>query len=122
MNPEQVQLLRQQGFSTGKKHYSPRKHPHTSCTGLIHAFAQNAVAFRWWIVDNSSSMAQRDAQIVSGSIHNITMVGGTRWDEVKDCVLFHGHLAAMFRLPSRYTVCTSVLFIFMSHTQSLDAQ
>lgn len=89
MNAEQVQYLKNQGFSMG----------------MIRAFHSQKESFplRVWILDNSSAMNVRDAHIVRGnqlqSINNVT-----RWEELKDCLLFHTELTARFLLPTRFSL------------------
>ena len=90
LTPQQVEFLQRQGFSSG----------------LIRAFEQTAAAvpLRCWIVDNSISMSQPDAHIISGFIDNVQMRPGTRWDEVRSTVTYHAHVAAEFNMPTRFTV------------------
>ena len=89
MHPDQIQYLRNHGFSMG----------------MINAFHSHKDSFplRVWILDNSSAMGVRDAHIVRGnqlqSIDNVT-----RWEELKDCLIFHTELTARFLLPTRFSL------------------
>ena len=89
MHPEQLQYLKSQGFSMG----------------MIRAFQSQKDSFplRVWILDNSSAMSVRDAHIVRGSqLQSINHV--SRWEELKDCLVFHTELTARFQLPTRFSL------------------
>jgi hypothetical protein len=68
-------------------------------------FASADVALRIWIVDNAVSMNRKDQCQFAHSGGNLfdfdarTAVKCTRWDELKETVLFHARLAIMTKTP-----------------------
>lgn len=62
---------------------------------------------RLWIVDNSGSMRQADGcrLVASSTKSRIKFAECTRWDELKDTVLYHAQLAALLVAPTQFMVC-----------------
>lgn len=74
-------------------------------TGLAHALSLNAKVFdrRIWIVDNSGSMEIGDGhRVVTTSDREIVSQAVSRWEELKDTVLYHAELAAILNTPSLF--------------------
>jgi len=86
MDSEHLDLLFQQGFSTG----------------LAKALSTNALSFdhRIWVVDNSGSMQIGDGHRIvkatkSKSGMDFNSVSCTRWEELQDAVRYHAQMAAL---------------------------
>ncbi len=78
----QMMQLREKGFSTG----------------LARELASNKLAFayRIWVVDNSGSMALEDGHRITPSLDGqMTQQRVSRWDELRDTVLYHSELAGV---------------------------
>mmetsp|Transcript_2681 Transcript_2681/g.4048 ORF Transcript_2681/g.4048 Transcript_2681/m.4048 type:complete len:431 (+) Transcript_2681:147-1439(+) len=74
-------------------------------TGLARALSMNAKIFdrRIWVVDNSGSMEIGDGhRIVTTSDREIVSQTVTRWEELKDAVLYHAEMAAILNTPSLF--------------------
>mmetsp|Transcript_21353 Transcript_21353/g.32548 ORF Transcript_21353/g.32548 Transcript_21353/m.32548 type:complete len:245 (+) Transcript_21353:205-939(+) len=75
--------------------------------GLIRALKVNKVEFpiRFWVVDNSGSMWTNDGHRVihqrqkSGDVHPVS-IDCTRWDEIKESVMYHANMAAQLNMPT----------------------
>eukprot|EP00814_Leptocylindrus_danicus_P013929 CAMPEP_0116006462 /NCGR_PEP_ID=MMETSP0321-20121206/1742_1 /TAXON_ID=163516 /ORGANISM="Leptocylindrus danicus var. danicus, Strain B650" /LENGTH=401 /DNA_ID=CAMNT_0003475019 /DNA_START=632 /DNA_END=1834 /DNA_ORIENTATION=+ len=75
--------------------------------GLIRALKKNRVEFpiRFWVVDNSGSMWTDDGHRVihqrqkSGDVHQVS-IDCTRWDEIKESVIYHANMAARLNMPT----------------------
>lgn len=83
----QVELLKQRGFSTG----------------LARELATNTLAFayRIWVVDNSGSMQITDGhRIVESSDGKISQQRVSRWEELQDTVMYHAEMAATLESPT----------------------
>jgi hypothetical protein len=72
--------------------------------GLARALASESdFAFRIWIVDNSGSMSTGDGhRIVETSDRKIEGQCVTRWEELRETVLYHAELASILRTPTRF--------------------
>jgi hypothetical protein len=81
-----VTQLIQQGFSTG----------------LAQALVNNAGAFhrRIWVVDNSGSMQIGDGHRVVQTNGKILAEPVSRWEEIKDTVIYHSQMAAVLKSPT----------------------
>lgn len=83
-----------------------KKHGFTE--GLARALLENCAAFpiRFWIIDNSYSMAERDGHRVvetSGvSSSNVHYAACTRWEEIQECVVYHAEVSALLKAPTRF--------------------
>lgn len=83
----QIRQLKQKGFSTG----------------LARELATNTLAFayRIWVVDNSGSMQIEDGHRISLSLDGkIKQQRVSRWEELKDTVLYHSEMAATLDSPT----------------------
>ena len=62
---------------------------------LQNAFLRNLarIPFRFFIIDDSGSMATSDGHRLIGRGHNKKMVSCTRWSELTDAVRFHAGFA-----------------------------
>jgi hypothetical protein len=84
-----IPLLKDQGFSTG----------------LAEALNTNAKVFdrRIWIIDNSGSMEIGDGhRIVMTSDRKIEAQNVSRWEELKDTVVYHSEMAALLNSPTLF--------------------
>jgi hypothetical protein len=70
--------------------------------GLARALASESdFAFRTWIVDNSGSMVTGDGhRIVETSDRRVEGQRVTRWEELRETVLYHAELASILRTPT----------------------
>lgn len=70
--------------------------------GLARALASESdFAFRTWIVDNSGSMVTGDGhRIVETPDRRIEGQRVTRWEELRETVLYHAELASILRTPT----------------------
>jgi hypothetical protein len=70
--------------------------------GLARALASESnFAFKTWIVDNSGSMVTRDGhRIVETSDRRVEGQRVTRWEELRETVLYHAELASILRTPT----------------------
>ena len=58
---------------------------------------------RIWVVDNSGSMSAADGnRIVTTSTGATKMVACTRWNEIQECVQYHGSLARDTQAPTAF--------------------
>jgi len=84
-----IASLKDQGFSTG----------------LAVALSLNVKVFdrRIWIVDNSGSMEIGDGhRVVTTCDQKIVAQAVTRWDELKDTILYHAEMAAILKSPTLF--------------------
>lgn len=89
MKDGKVALLKEQGFSTG----------------LALELNTNAKVFdrRIWIVDNSGSMEIGDGhRIVTTSDRKIVAQSVTRWEELRETVVYHSEMAALLDSPTLF--------------------
>jgi hypothetical protein len=72
--------------------------------GLARALASESdFAFRTWIVDNSGSMVTADGhRIVETSDRKIVGQQVTRWEELRETVVYHAELASILHSPTRF--------------------
>jgi hypothetical protein len=72
--------------------------------GLARALASESdFAFRTWIVDNSGSMVTADGhRIVETSDRKIVGQLVTRWEELRETVVYHAELASILQTPTRF--------------------
>jgi hypothetical protein len=70
--------------------------------GLARAVAsENGFLFRTWVVDNSGSMVTKDGhRIVVTSDRRVEGQRVTRWEELRETVLYHAELASILRTPT----------------------
>lgn len=83
---DQVAELKQHGF------------PHGLCETMVHS--KDKFARRFWIVDDSGSMATPDGTRLANN--GRTMVSCTRWKEVQDTVEFHAKIASALQAPTSF--------------------
>jgi hypothetical protein len=71
-------------------------------TGLAQALVNNAGAFhrRIWVVDNSGSMQIGDGHCVVSTNGKILAEPVSRWEEIKDTVIYHSQMAAVLKSPT----------------------
>ena len=63
----------------------------------------DATDSRLWLIDNSSSMKERDSHLVGGSVKRIEKTNSaTRWQELQECVAFHAKMAARCWMPTKF--------------------
>jgi len=72
---------------------------------------------RVWLLDNSSRMQVRDSHInrngcTRGAIERVD--GGSRWEELKECVTFHTKMASECWIPTKYWLVNDP---FMFHSE-----
>lgn len=89
LDGDQTNTLLQQGFTQG----------------LTETLNSNSIAFalRFWVVDNSGSMAAADGKryIPLGKKQNdYKMVSCTRWREIQETVEYHVQMAALLKAPT----------------------
>ena len=74
--------------------------------GLAASLAQTIRTYplRIWIVDNSGSMQNTDGHrfIETSSSRDVRVVGCSRWDEIKSCVLYHAQMAMCLESPTTF--------------------
>ena len=90
-NDHAVACLVEQGFPLGLTH------------AVVHR-CKEAFPQRVWIVDNSGSMSTYDGRkLVSTRTKNhIQWKSCTRWEELKECVTYHAHMAALLSAPTKF--------------------
>jgi len=86
-------------------------------TGLAQALvaSKEAFAMRFWIIDNSGSMLATDGHRLVDStpsyrrdskarfvVPSFYMVNCSRWEEIRETVLYHVRLAALMEAPTRF--------------------
>lgn len=88
LTKDHVDLLKQQGFSSG----------------LAYALAKNALAYdhRIWVVDNSGSMQIADGHRILIRNDEYRVVESTRWEEIQDAVKYHCKMAALLDSPTLF--------------------
>lgn len=87
--------------------YTERLKSEGFSTGLARALCMNAKVFdrRIWVVDNSGSMEIGDGhRIVTTSDREIVSQAVSRWEELKDTVLYHAEMAATLGTPSLFKI------------------
>ena len=87
LNDFQKKQLIDQGFSSG----------------LAHALETNNAVFplRYWLVDNSGSMAAQDGnRMVATGNKEVRIVPCTRWKELQGTVEYHVQMAALLQAPT----------------------
>lgn len=110
MDEHQMRQLTDQGFTSG----------------LARSFAKNNDAFplRIWILDNSGSMNQPDGHRIVDTISsaNVKIVPCTRWEEIRDCALYHIKLASLLRAPTQFRLLNNPGFAsqFFGVGETLD--
>ncbi|GMI35247.1 hypothetical protein TrCOL_g6735 [Triparma columacea] len=73
--------------------------------GIANQFNESAETFsrRFWIVDNSGSMATSDGHVlIEGSAGVEGMVSCSRWEELGSSILWHANLAANLEVPTEF--------------------
>lgn len=93
LDPHTIQDLRAQGYTDG----------------LIRSLQVNKMEFpiRFWVVDNSGSMLTHDGhRMVQKGYNNkkgdddLKYIDCTRWEEIKESVLYHANMAAHLNAPT----------------------
>jgi len=125
LNEHQISYLKQHGFTEG-------------IADTLNIWKQK-FALRIWIVDNSASMSTKDGRRVGDncglsarSISNkylsnkssrdlglnlksdeIDMIDCSRWEEIKECVSYHVHLARMVDAATIFRVIFLFFYVLM---------
>jgi len=87
LNDNQINQLEAQGFTRG----------------LAKALGENNITFplRFWVVDNSGSMAAPDGcQMIASNNQHVKMVACTRWKEIQGTVDYHAQIAGLMKAPT----------------------
>uniref|UniRef100_A0A7S2LTA3 VWFA domain-containing protein n=1 Tax=Leptocylindrus danicus TaxID=163516 RepID=A0A7S2LTA3_9STRA len=89
LNTHTIQDLKAQGYTDG----------------LIRALQVNKTEFpiRFWVVDNSGSMWTNDGhRMIQSTTRTRTpkYIDCTRWEEIKETVLYHANMAAQLNMPT----------------------
>jgi hypothetical protein len=75
-------------------------------SGLARSFAKNNDAFplRIWVLDNSISMNKPDGHRIvdTASRANVKIVPCTRWEEIRECSIYHIKLASLLKAPTHF--------------------
>jgi len=90
-NPRQLDQLRSQGFTEG-------------LSNEILLFTKT-YSLRFWIIDNSGSMANTDGNRLVNTKSKSTpfkMVSCSRWKEIQEAVDYHTQLAALLEAPTTF--------------------
>ena len=90
-NDHAMACLLEQGFPPGLAH------------SVLH-YWKGTFPQRVWILDNSGSMSTYDGRrLVSTKNKNqIEWKNCTRWEELKECVTYHAHMAALLNAPTKF--------------------
>ena len=93
--------------------YSTKRFPSLLFTtiGLAMSFntLKSVFPFRIFIVDNSSSMNQRDGHRIVNNFNDssqVRMEPCTRWEELHDSIKYHINLAGLLHAPTKFRVRT----------------
>jgi len=90
LNEFQIKQLESQGFAKG----------------LIQAIHQTTqtYAMRYWVVDNSGSMAATDGHrlLSSADPSKVKLVTCTRWKEIQETIEYHSQMAALLQSPTTF--------------------
>jgi hypothetical protein len=74
--------------------------------GLATSLAQTIRTYplRIWVVDNSGSMQNTDGHrfIETSSSRDVRVVPCSRWDEIKDCIMYHAQMAVCLESPTTF--------------------
>jgi hypothetical protein len=86
----QIAQLQKQGYTRGLA---------TSLAETIRTYP-----LRIWVVDNSGSMQQTDGHrfVETSSSRDVKVVSCSRWDEIKDCIIYHAQLALCLESPTTF--------------------
>jgi len=92
MERERIEILVQQGFTP------------SLARNVLLARSREYLPLTIWIVDNSGSMAATDGQkiVSTKSQDNIRLEQCSRWEELKETVLYHAQLATLLDAPTRF--------------------
>lgn len=90
LTDEQLQRLQEQGFTRG--------------LALSLNTMKEVFAMRYWIVDNSGSMAKTDGHRIlpTNNRSKVKTVPCSRWEEIVECVDYHIRLAALIDAPTKF--------------------
>jgi len=93
---QQLECLMEQGFPRG-------------LANALYQSCKDAFALRLWVVDNSGSMVHPDGRkLVSTTNKNdVKWVRCSRWEELKECVMYHAQLAALLNCPTKFNFLNS---------------
>ncbi|KAL3917159.1 MAG: hypothetical protein SGILL_004845 [Bacillariaceae sp.] len=95
---ERIQVLVQQG-------YTP-----SMARNVVAARSQENMPLTIWIVDNSSSMNIKDGRrmLPTARLDDVKVMACTRWEELKETVLYHAQLAALLEAPTKFVLLNPV--------------
>mmetsp|Transcript_1572 Transcript_1572/g.2156 ORF Transcript_1572/g.2156 Transcript_1572/m.2156 type:complete len:374 (-) Transcript_1572:598-1719(-) len=93
---EQVKCLMEQGFPRG-------------LANSLFRYSKDAFALRLWVVDNSGSMITSDGRklVATRKKNDIKWVACSRWEELKECVMYHAQLTALLDCPTKFNLLNS---------------
>jgi hypothetical protein len=94
-----VQVLVQQG-------YTP-----SMAQNVVLARSQENTPLTVWIVDNSSSMNIKDGRRLMPTARpdDVRVTACTRWEELKETVLYHAQLSALLNAPTKFVLLNPVI-------------
>jgi hypothetical protein len=71
---------------------------------VLLAKSKEFVPLTIWVVDNSSSMFTPDGKrlLETNSQHDVRVAPCTRWEELKETVLYHAQLMALLEAPTKF--------------------
>lgn len=89
---ERIECLVQQGFTP------------SLARNILLARSRKYLPLTIWIVDNSSSMNERDGRkiLTTDSQDDVRLEACSRWEELKETVEYHAQLAALLDAPTRF--------------------
>eukprot|EP00539_Tryblionella_compressa_P017084 CAMPEP_0178838690 /NCGR_PEP_ID=MMETSP0746-20121128/13456_1 /TAXON_ID=913974 /ORGANISM="Nitzschia punctata, Strain CCMP561" /LENGTH=365 /DNA_ID=CAMNT_0020501671 /DNA_START=94 /DNA_END=1188 /DNA_ORIENTATION=+ len=89
---ERIRCLVQQG-------YTP-----SLARNVVLARSREYLPLTIWIVDNSSSMNTKDGRrlLPTASQNDVRVMPCTRWEELKETVVYHAQLAALLNAPTKF--------------------
>lgn len=89
---ERILVLVQQG-------YTPQL-----AKNVIMARSRENLPLTIWIVDNSSSMNTKDGRklLSTAKPDDVRVTTCTRWEELKETVMYHAHMAALLHAPTKF--------------------
>ncbi|KAL3767806.1 hypothetical protein ACHAWO_005216 [Cyclotella atomus] len=74
--------------------------------GLATSLAQTIRTYplRIWVVDNSGSMNNTDGHrfVETSSSKDVRVVSCSRWDEIRDCIMYHAQMAVCLEAPTTF--------------------
>lgn len=102
-------------FSSKEDEQQQQQHERMMCLveqGFTPSLAQNVIEAKStqpltiWIVDNSGSMNTPDGKrlLETTQANDIRVVSCTRWEELKETVMYHAQLSALLESPTKFVL------------------